>query len=105
VILVDGALAAWLEPRAKKIATTALSPEAIELALSVGLPRVAGKARRRELLVETIDGAPAPESPFARVLLANGARVDYRGLVMRAPIPGVTTPVAPDEPDGDTDDD
>ena len=101
VILVDGELAALLEPRAKKIATGMLPPETIELALAVGLPRVAGKARRRELLIESIDGIAAGESPLARVLLANGARIDYRGLVMRAPVPGVTSPVAADEPEDD----
>ncbi|HLL20580.1 MAG TPA: DEAD/DEAH box helicase, partial [Kofleriaceae bacterium] len=100
VILVDGELAAYLEPRAKKIATGQLSTENLELALSVGLPRVATKTRRRELLIESIDGAAAQDSPFARVLLANGARIDYRGLVLRAAIPGVATPAPPpEEPD------
>jgi ATP-dependent Lhr-like helicase len=89
-ILVDGELAVWVEPRGKRIATGALPPEAIELALTVGLPRIAVKARRRELLVEAIDGVAAPESPLVRVLLAAGARVDYRGVVIRAPVPGVT---------------
>jgi ATP-dependent helicase Lhr and Lhr-like helicase len=103
VILVDGELAAWLEPRAKRIATGLLPAETIELALSVGLPRVAGKSRRRELLIESIDGALAQDSAFARVLLANGARIDYRGLVLRAPVPGVTNPVAPDEPESEDD--
>jgi ATP-dependent Lhr-like helicase len=101
VILVDGELAAYLEPRAKKLTTGQLSTETIELALAVGLPRVAGKTRRRELLVETIDGEIAQSSPYARVLLANGARIDYRGIVMRAPIPGVTNPVAPEDPEDD----
>jgi hypothetical protein len=103
VILVDGDLAAWLEPRAKRIATGMLPAETLELALSVGLPRVAGKTRRRELLIESIDGAIAQDSAFARVLLANGARIDYRGLVLRAPVPGVTNPVAPDEPEDEND--
>ncbi len=85
-ILVDGELAVWAEPRARRLATGALPPEAIELALAVGLPRLAAKARRRELLVEAIDGAAAAESPLARVLIAAGGRVDYRGLVIR---PGV----------------
>ena len=48
------------------------------------------RQRRRELLVETIDGEPAGHSPLARPLLAAGARVDYRGLVVRG-----TTLVAP----------
>ncbi len=83
-ILVDGELAVWLEPKARRIATGELPAESIELALAVGLPRVAARARRRELLIELIDGVPAGESPLARVLLANAARADYRGLVVRA---------------------
>ena len=88
-ILVDGELAVWLEPKAKRIVTGDLPAESIELALAVGLPRVAARARRRELLIELIDGVPAGESPLARVLLANSARADYRGLVVRAPAPTV----------------
>jgi ATP-dependent helicase Lhr and Lhr-like helicase len=83
-ILVDGELAVWLEPKAKRIVTGALPAESIELALAVGLPRVAARARRRELVIELIDGVPAGESPLARVLLANSARADYHGLVVRA---------------------
>src|SRR6185312_9829904 len=73
VVLVDGALALWVEPRGKRIATAAdLPTETIELAIRVGLP-----------------------------LLAAGARVDYRGLVVRA-----TTLVAPQpEPEPEPDDD
>jgi hypothetical protein len=87
----------WLEPKAKRIVTGDLPAETIELALAVGLPRVAARARRRELLIELIDGVPAGESPLARVLLANHARADYHGLVVRAlpqPPPGLA-PVAP----------
>jgi ATP-dependent helicase Lhr and Lhr-like helicase len=101
-ILVDGELAVWLEPKARRIATGDLPAEAIELALSVGLPRVAARARRRELLIETIDGVSAAESPFARVLLAGTARADYRGLVVRAQLPSLAPlpppPVAPSTP-------
>jgi ATP-dependent Lhr-like helicase len=83
-ILVDGELAVWLEPKARRIVTGDLPAESIELALAVGLPRVAARARRRELLIELIDGVPAGESPLARVLLAGAARADYRGLVVHA---------------------
>ncbi|HSK04727.1 MAG TPA: hypothetical protein VK932_25930, partial [Kofleriaceae bacterium] len=99
-ILVDGELAVWVEPRGKRLATGALPPEAIELVLAVGLPRIAGKARRRELLVEAIDGVPASESPLARALLAAGGHIDYRGLVIRAPVPGVTLPPPPPADEG-----
>src|SRR5581483_4258371 len=97
-ILVDGQLAVWLEPKAKRIATGELPAEMIELALAVGLPRVAARARRRELVVELIDGVPAGESPLARVLLANHARADYHGLVVRAAVPSVASPPPPPPP-------
>ncbi len=104
-ILVDGALALWLEPKARRIATAAgLPAETIELACSVGLPRVAAKQRRRELLVETIDGEAASSSPLARSLVAAGARIDYRGLVVRGAITQVLPEPEPDsEPEADDD--
>jgi ATP-dependent Lhr-like helicase len=72
VVLVDGALALWVEPKGKRIATAVdLPPEQIELALSVSLPRIAMKARRRELQIESIDGASAQQSTWARSLLAD----------------------------------
>jgi ATP-dependent Lhr-like helicase len=97
-ILVDGELAVWLEPKARRITTGDLPAETVELALSVGLPRVAARARRRELLIELIDGVAAAESPLARVLLAGAARADYRGLVVRAQAISVVPPPAPPPP-------
>jgi ATP-dependent Lhr-like helicase len=94
-ILVDGDLAVWLEPKARRIVTGPLPAESIELALAVGLPRIAARARRRELLIELIDGVAAGESPLARVLLANSARADYRGLVVRAQPSSIGTPTTP----------
>ena len=102
-ILVDGELAVWLEPKGKRIATAALPDETIALALSVGLPRVAARARRRELLVETIDGVAAGESPHARALVA-GARIDYRGLVVRGQAPVYAAP-SPEPSEADEIDD
>ena len=102
-ILVDGALAVWVEPRAKRLATAPLPPETIALALAVGLPQLAAKTRRRELLIETIDGGPAAESPHARAL-AN-ARIDYRGLVIRATSIVPRSPEPEPGPDPDVDDD
>jgi ATP-dependent Lhr-like helicase len=101
-ILVDGALAVWLEPKGKRIATTALPDETIELALAVGLPKVAARARRRELLVEAIDGEAASASRWHRPLVAAGARMDYRGLVVRGQI---VTPAPEPEPDDHDDED
>jgi ATP-dependent Lhr-like helicase len=91
-ILVDGELAVWLEPKAKRIVTGDLPAESIELALAIGLPRVAARARRRELSIELIDGVPAGQSPLARVLLAGAARADYRGLVVRAQPSAIAAP-------------
>ncbi|HEY0252857.1 MAG TPA: DEAD/DEAH box helicase, partial [Kofleriaceae bacterium] len=100
VVLVDGALALWIEPKAKRIATAqGASPETIELALSVGLPPLAFKQRRRELSLEMIDGKPAQQSPWANALLAAGARVDYRGLVIRGSVPVTPQPDAEPEPE------
>ena len=91
-MLVDGALALWVEPKGKRIATgMGIAAETIELALAVGAPQLAMKQRRRELLIETINGQPAGQSPWAKGLLAAGARIDYRGLVVRGMMP-----VAPD---------
>ncbi len=82
-ILVGGALAVWVEPRAHRLATAAdLADDAIEHALVVGLGQLAHRTRRRELLVETIDGEPAARSRWARALVSSGARADYRGLVV-----------------------
>ena len=45
----------------------------------------------------TIDGQQAGSSPWARGLIAAGARVDYRGLVVR----GTLAQVLPESPVGD----
>jgi ATP-dependent Lhr-like helicase len=85
VVQVGGALALWLEPRARRIATAAATPDdAVELALTVGLPTLAARQRRRELLIETIDGEPAVRSRWSGALTAAGARAEYRGLVVTA---------------------
>jgi ATP-dependent Lhr-like helicase len=84
VVLVDGALALWVEPRARRISTAELPPATVELALVVGLPALAARSRRRELLVEAIDGAPAAQSVWQPALTRSGARVDYRGIVVFA---------------------
>jgi ATP-dependent Lhr-like helicase len=104
-VLVDGALALWLEPKARRIATAASVPaETIELACAVGLPRVAARQRRRELLIETIDGVAASASPWARGLLAAGARVDDRGLVVRGAVTQVAAAPESEPEDADADD-
>jgi ATP-dependent Lhr-like helicase len=104
-ILVAGELAVWVEPKGKRLATGALPAETIELALAVGLPRIAARAKRRELLVETIDGVPAGTASLARGLLAAGARVDYRGLVVRGTPSAIPAPLPEPEPPAEDDPD
>ena len=82
---VDGELALWIEPRGHRIATAAIGDEQVAHALAVALPALAVRQRRRELLVETIDSAAASSSPWAVALVAAGARLDYRGLVITPP--------------------
>jgi ATP-dependent Lhr-like helicase len=102
VILVDGALAVWLEPRARRVVTaTGVPPESIDLALAIGLPRVAARQRRRELLIEAIDGEAPASSRWARGLIASGARLDYRGLVISGSAVSQLVPETATEPDGD----
>jgi ATP-dependent Lhr-like helicase len=93
VIQVGGVFALWVEPRARRIATAAdAPPETIELALALGIPLLAARTRRRELLVEAIDGEPAARSPYCRAL--TDARADYRGLVVRAAQIEHSSPIA-----------
>jgi len=104
-VLVDGALALWLEPKGKRIATAALPDEQIELALAVALPKIANRARRRELLVETIDGEAASASRWNKGLVASGARIDYRGLVVRGLVTTAAPPPDPEDDEPGDDDD
>jgi len=57
-------------------------------------------------LIEMIDGLPAAQSPWGKGLIAGGARVDYRGLVVRGVQPTAPQPEAPDVPESsDTEED
>jgi hypothetical protein len=70
------------------------------------VPQLASKQCRRELTLETIDDIAAEQSPFARALIAAGARPDYRGLVIRAATVSVVeaaTVAAGSETEGDPD--
>ncbi|MEZ4359693.1 MAG: DEAD/DEAH box helicase [Kofleriaceae bacterium] len=81
VILLDGACMAMVEPRGKRLLTfVGSAPEPLRRALAEGLPQLMRALRRRTLAIESIDGAPALESPLAELLIALGARRDYRAL-------------------------
>lgn len=84
IVTVDGALALWVEPRSRRIATSTLPSDQIERAMSQGLPQLAAVQRRRELLIETIDGVPAAGSPWRKSLVAAGAHIAHRGLLVAA---------------------
>jgi hypothetical protein len=73
--------------------------------LTVGLPRAARGQRRRELLVETIDGVAAGSSRWRPALAAAGARDDYRGLVVRGSTSTAAPPTEPDPADDPDDGD
>ena len=98
VVLVDGALALFIEPKAQAPRDRRRLPaETIALALAVGLPQLAARARRRELLIETIDGEPAGavaagEGPARRrrahrLPRPRRARDGARGVVRPSPSP------------------
>jgi ATP-dependent Lhr-like helicase len=79
-VLVDGALAAFLERGARRLLTFGVPPGAWAEAL-VGLVKD-GRLRRIELTA--IDGGPAADSPIAGPLRDAGFADGYRGLCVRS---------------------
>jgi ATP-dependent Lhr-like helicase len=79
-LLVDGALAAFLERGARRLLTFGVPPEAWADAL-VALVKD-GRLRRIELTA--IDGGPAAEAAVAGALRSTGFADGYRGLTVRA---------------------
>jgi ATP-dependent Lhr-like helicase len=96
VVQVDGVLALWIEAKGARIATAPLPHDVIALALTVGVARLAAIARRREILIEMIDGVSPNASQWRDVLLASGGRVDYRGVVVGS---GGATQLVEDDPE------
>jgi ATP-dependent Lhr-like helicase len=92
VILVDGQPVLGLERWGRTLLTlpAALADEAALEAAIACLVQVAPALAPRGLVVERIDGAPAPDSPLAGELLVRGFRQGYRGLVYRPNLSGVT---------------
>jgi ATP-dependent Lhr-like helicase len=87
VVLHDGRLLAWLARGTTSIITflPKEEPEATHAkdALGDALADLANR-RRRPMMLATIDGVPAPESPFAVVLAARGFAA-RQGALVRIP--------------------
>ncbi len=84
VVLVAGRLALYASPHARQVTTFAreLPDPERDLALAFrALRRPPHGAARGSLLIERIDGVPAPESPHVAALKAAGFIADYRGLM------------------------
>ncbi|MGE0081127.1 MAG: DEAD/DEAH box helicase [Thiohalomonadaceae bacterium] len=83
IVLVDGAPALYLSADGRQLLTFPEGwreePSALTAAARL-LHRLPRGARRRTLVIERIDGAPARESPLAPALLTAGFVPDYKGL-------------------------
>ena len=79
VVLVDGALAAFLERGARSLTTFGADPSTWADALASLVKD--GRLRRIELV--RIDGEPSAGSPHAQRLREAGFADGYRGLVLR----------------------
>jgi len=82
VLLIDGALAAWLDRAGRKLWTfpgrAESAPRAFQIA--VGLREIFRDRRRAALRIEEIDGAPALRFPHAADFIRAGFRMGYRAL-------------------------
>ncbi len=88
VVLVLGRLVAWLSRDAHHIATFFADDEPARSQESTHLAKTLAKLailERRSILVATVDGDPAPESPFATVLAAHGF-VSRQGAMVKLPL-------------------
>jgi ATP-dependent Lhr-like helicase len=92
VVLRDGALLGWLG-RGKRPLRTFL-PDGTDsgsartdaaLALVQALAGLVDGVRRRALLVSTVDGTPAAQSPLAPIFVQAGFAATTRGLLKRSP--------------------
>ena len=79
-MLVDGALAAFLERGGRSLLTFGVSSEHWADALA----SLTKDGRLKKIELTRIDGAPATDSPFADALRAAGFTDGYRGLTSRA---------------------
>jgi ATP-dependent helicase Lhr and Lhr-like helicase len=82
VVLRDGDLLGWLGRAGHALLTFDRDADALrELARTLGALVDGGD--RRALLVSTIDGVPAAESPIAATFVAAGFTSSSRGLLKR----------------------
>jgi ATP-dependent helicase Lhr and Lhr-like helicase len=92
VVLVDGALAAWVGRGGRQLLTflPAEDPDRgrVAGALATALARLAGGGERRDrLILAEIDDTPAAQHPLADALAAAGFSPTYEGLQYRPPPP------------------
>lgn len=77
VVLVDGALAVFVERGGRRLVTFADDPNVLHQA-SEGLRRLSGRMRKME--IETIDGDKSIDTQLGMVLKEAGFRHSYKGL-------------------------
>ena len=90
VVLVDGALVAWVGRNGRQLHTFLPADEPdrsrVATALAAALARLAGGGDRRDrLILAEIDDAPAAQHPLAEALTAAGFSPTYEGLQYRPP--------------------
>jgi ATP-dependent Lhr-like helicase len=93
VVLVDGALAAWVGRGGRQLLTFLPTDEPdrgrVTRALATALARLAGSGERRDrLMLEEIDDTPAAQHPLAVALTEAGFASTYEGLQYRPSTPG-----------------
>jgi len=88
VVLVDGALAAWLGPGERRLLTfldgvAERASDDVARAVARALAREGQRGRWRLLALEDVDGAPVAESPLAPALREAGFTPAPHGYLLR----------------------
>jgi hypothetical protein len=87
VIMLDGALAAWLAPRDGCLATCfdtgTRPPDEVARAVALCLAQAVAAGRWLALFIREIDGRPTAEAPFAGALRDAGFTATPHGFVAR----------------------
>ena len=85
-IVIDGRLAGWLcrgEEHLLTFVPDEAEAERVRPALAQALAAEVAPEKLRTLFIQSIDGAPVDESPFAEALLAAGFARTPRGYLKR----------------------